>query len=80
MKNWRRKSVQQDNAESATAFAIATQAGVGVVLPLVAGGLIGWYLDEYVFHSAFFIATLVGLLLGLAIGFYTLIRLVSLLR
>jgi F0F1-type ATP synthase assembly protein I len=80
MKQWRKKSVQQDDAESVTAFAIATQAGLGVALPLVAGGLIGWYLDTHVFHSGFFIATLVGLLLGLIIGFYTLIRLVSLLR
>ncbi len=80
MKNRRRKSLQQADAESATAFAIATQAGLGVVLPLVAGGFIGWYLDENVFHSAFFIATLIGLLLGLLIGAYTLIRLVSLLR
>ena len=80
MKNQRRRSFQQSEAESVTALAIATQAGLGIVLPLVAGGLIGWYLDENVLHSTVFVATLIGLLLGLLIGVYGLIRLISLLR
>ena len=80
MKYQRRSSVQPSEGESITAFAIATQAGLGIVLPLVAGGLIGWYLDGQVLHSAIHLATLVGLLMGLLVGGYGLIRLLSLLR
>jgi F0F1-type ATP synthase assembly protein I len=80
MKQPRRKSLQQSEGESITAFAIATQAGLGIVLPLVAGGLIGWYLDGHLLHSAIPLATLVGLLIGLLVGAYGLIRLISLLR
>jgi F0F1-type ATP synthase assembly protein I len=80
MKNQRRGSLQQTEGESITALAIATQAGLGIALPLVAGGLIGWYLDGYVFHNTVYIATLLGLLLGLLVGVYGLIRLISLLR
>lgn len=61
------------------AFAIASQVGLGIVLPLVAGGLIGWYLDSSVFHDSVPIATLIGLLLGLAAGVYGFYRLISLL-
>lgn len=80
MKQQRRRAVQPSEGESITAFAIATQAGLGIVLPLVAGGLIGWYLDGHMLHSATHLATLVGLLLGLLVGVYGLIRLISLLR
>ncbi len=80
MKRQSRRSVKQAEGESITAFAIATQAGLGIVLPLVAGGLIGWYLDGRVLHSAIHLATLIGLLLGLFVGVYGLIRLISLLR
>ncbi len=80
MKNPRRGSVKQSEGESVTALAIATQAGLGIVLPLVAGGLIGWYLDSQVFHNTVYIATLLGLLLGLLVGLYGLVRLMSMLR
>ncbi|HEY7124256.1 MAG TPA: AtpZ/AtpI family protein [Ktedonobacterales bacterium] len=68
------------DAPSVTAFALASQVGLGIVLPLVAGGLLGWYLDGQVFHSHIPVATVIGLLLGLIIGVFGLIRLVSLLR
>ena len=80
MKNQRRGSGSQSEGESITALAIATQAGLGIVLPLVAGGLIGWYLDAHIFHNTVYIATLLGLLLGLFVGLYGLVRLISLLR
>ncbi len=68
------------DAPSIRAFAVASQVGLGIVLPLVAGGLLGWYLDGQVFHNHTPVATLVGLLLGLIIGVFGLMRLVSLLR
>ena len=80
MKYQKRRPVVQDDAESVTALAIATQAGLGIVLPLVGGGLLGWYLDGHVLHSTVYIATLIGLLLGLVVGVYSLIRLMNLLR
>ena len=80
MRNQKRRSLMQDDAGSVTVLAIATQAGLGIVLPLVGGGLIGWYLDGQVFHNTVSIATLIGLLLGLVIGVYGLIRLMRLLR
>lgn len=80
MKNRSRRSSEQTKDESITAFAIATQVGLGMVLPLVAGGLIGWYLDEHALRSTIHLATLIGLLLGLLVGVYGLIRLISLLR
>ena len=80
MRNQKRQSLVQDDAGSVTVLAIATQAGLGVVLPLVGGGLIGWYLDGHVFHNTVYLATLIGLLLGLVIGVYGLIRLMRLLR
>jgi len=80
MRNQKRRSLVQDDAGSVTALAVATQAGLGIVLPLVGGGLIGWYLDGHVFHNTVYIATLIGLLLGLIIGVYGLIRLIGLLR
>lgn len=80
MKNRNRRSAARSNAESATAFALAAQAGLGIVLPLVAGGLIGWYLDGHVFHSHVYVATLLGLLLGLLVGILGLVRLLRLLR
>jgi F0F1-type ATP synthase assembly protein I len=80
MKNRNRRSAARSQAESATAFAIAAQAGLGIVLPLVAGGFIGWYLDGHAFHNHVYIATLIGLLLGLFVGVYGLIRLLRLLR
>lgn len=80
MKNRNRRSAVRSGAGSATAFAIALQAGLGIVLPLVAGGLIGWYLDAHAFHNRVYVATLIGLLLGLFVGLYGLIRLLRLLR
>ncbi len=75
-----RPSRNQMDATTATAFAIASQVGLGIVLPLVAGGIIGWYLDGQVFHNHVPLATLVGLLLGLITSVYGLVRLISLLR
>ncbi len=70
---------EQESA-SVTAMAIATQVGLGIVLPLVGGGLIGWYLDGHVLHNAVPIATLIGLGIGLLVGIYGLMRLVALLK
>ena len=80
MKKQGQSASEQSEGESITAFAIATQAGLGIVLPLVAGGLIGWYLDGQILHTTIHLATLIGLLLGLLVGVYGLIRLISLLR
>ena len=80
MKKQSRSASKQSEGESITAFAIATQAGLGIVLPLVAGGLIGWYLDGHVLHHTIYLATLIGLLLGLLVGVYGLLRLISMLR
>jgi len=63
---------------SINALAVASQVAFGIITPMVGGALIGWYLDSQVFHSVP-IATLIGLLLGLAAGIYGLIRLISLL-
>jgi F0F1-type ATP synthase assembly protein I len=60
-------------------YAIASQVGLGIALPPVAGGVIGWYLDSHVIHSSVPIATIVGLLLGLSAAVYGFIRLISLL-
>ncbi len=67
------------NRSSINAFAVASQVAFGIITPLVGGALIGWYLDSQVFHNSVPIATLIGLLLGLAAGVYGLIRLISLL-
>ncbi len=67
------------DSSSINAFAVASQVAFGIITPLVGGALIGWYLDSQVFHNHVPIATLIGLLLGLAAGVYGLIRLISLL-
>jgi|GEM_PF-1162628 len=79
MKNKNKEQPGGFDRSSINAFAVASQVGLGVVLPLVGGGLIGWYLDFKVFHDSVPLATLIGLLLGLAASVYGLIRLISLL-
>ncbi len=71
---------EEQEATSVTAMAIATQVGLGIVLPLAGGGLIGWYLDSHVLHNTVPIATLIGLGAGLLVGVYGLMRLVALLK
>ena len=81
MKNRLKKPLpKEQESASVTAMAIATQIGLGVALPLVAGGLIGWYLDGHVLHNTVPIATLLGLGIGLLVGMYGLMRLVALLK
>jgi F0F1-type ATP synthase assembly protein I len=79
MKNPDHGKPDESTDSSIKGFAIASQVGFGVALPLVAGGVIGWYLDSQVFHNHVPIATLIGLLLGLAACVYGLFRLISLL-
>ena len=79
MKNPGNPKSDESNDSSIKVYAIANQVGLGIVLPLAGGGVIGWYLDAHIFHNSVPIATLIGLLLGLAAGVYGFIRLVSLL-
>ena len=81
MKNKIKQPLPEDQEGTAvTAMAIATQVGLGIVVPLVGGALIGWYLDGHVLHNAVPIATLIGLGVGLLVGVYGLMRLVALLK
>jgi F0F1-type ATP synthase assembly protein I len=81
MKNAPKRPLPEEQERSSvTAMAIATQVGLGIVLPLVGGGLIGWYIDGHLLHNAVPIATLIGLGIGLLVGVYGLIRLVALLK
>jgi F0F1-type ATP synthase assembly protein I len=79
MSNPNKRDTEESKDSSLRVYAIASQVGVGIVLPLVGGGVIGWYLDSHVFHNSVPIATLLGLLLGFAAGVYGFIRLISLL-
>jgi F0F1-type ATP synthase assembly protein I len=79
MKNNDNRQANGLDRSSINALAVASQVGLGIVLPPVGGALIGWYLDSQVFHSSVPIATIIGLLLGLAAGIYGLFRLISLL-
>jgi F0F1-type ATP synthase assembly protein I len=79
MKNEKKRKPGGYDRSTINAFAIASQVGLGIVLPPVAGALIGRYLDVQVIHDSVPIATIIGLLLGLAAGVYGLFRLVSLL-
>lgn len=78
MKNPNNKQDESKDS-SIKVYAIASQVGLGIVLPLAGGGVLGWYLDSHVFHTTVPIATLIGLLLGLIAGVYGFIRLISLL-
>lgn len=81
MKNTLKQPLPEDQeSTSVTAMAIATQVGLGIVLPLAGGGLIGWYIDSHMLHNAVPIVTLLGLGIGLLIGVYGLMRLVALLK
>jgi len=80
MKNDKQREPGGMDRSTINAFAVASQVGLGIVLPPVAGALIGHYLDVQVFGNTHVpIATLIGLLLGLAAGVYGLVRLISLL-
>jgi F0F1-type ATP synthase assembly protein I len=79
MQNPKNRKPDESTDSSIRAYAIASQVGLGIVLPLAAGGVIGWYLDSHVFNNSVPIATIIGLLLGLAAGVYGFIRLISLL-
>ncbi len=74
-----RKTHDGLDRSSIQAFAVASQVAFGISASLVGGALLGWYLDQHVFHTSVPLATLIGLLLGLAAGVYGLIRLLSLL-
>jgi F0F1-type ATP synthase assembly protein I len=80
MKNRNKPTSDESRNSSFRVYAIASQVGLGIVLPLVGGGVLGWYLDSHVFHNTVPIATLIGLLLGLIAGVYGFIRLISLLN
>lgn len=79
MKNPGNQKSGESKDSSIKVYAIASQVGLGIVLPLAGGGVIGWYLDSQVFHNTVPIATIIGLLLGLAACVYGFIRLISLL-
>jgi F0F1-type ATP synthase assembly protein I len=79
MKNPGNQKSGESKDSSIKVYAVASQVGLGIALPPVAGGVIGWYLDSHVILNAVPIATLLGLLLGLAAAVYGFIRLISLL-
>jgi F0F1-type ATP synthase assembly protein I len=79
MQNPKKQTTDESRDSSIKAYAIASQVGLGIVLPLAGGGVLGWYLDSHVFQNTVPIATLIGLLLGLIAGVYGFIRLISLL-
>jgi ATP synthase protein I len=58
-----------------TAFALLGQIGLTLVIPMLIGIFVGLFIDSKL-HTAP-IATLIGLLLGLAAGVYGVYRLVS---
>jgi F0F1-type ATP synthase assembly protein I len=59
---------------TAQALALIGQIGLTIALPPVFGGLAGQYLDHQVFHDPAPLATVFGLLLGLAAGITLAVR------
>jgi F0F1-type ATP synthase assembly protein I len=66
---------QQPNRRDYTAFALLGQVGLTISLSMLAGVLIGRFIDSKLDTSP--IATLIGLLLGLAAGIFGVYRLIS---
>lgn len=66
-----------DNNSLVRALALVGQVGFSIALPMVFGAFLGQYLDSGVFHDKASIATIFGLLLGLAAGVTLVIRVVS---
>jgi F0F1-type ATP synthase assembly protein I len=79
MKNPGKPKSGESKDSSIKVYAVASQVGLGIALPPVAGGVIGWYLDSHFIHDSVPLATIIGLLLGLAAAVYGFIRLISLL-
>lgn len=67
---------KNDDAAFFTAFALIGQLGFYIALPLVLGGIGGRYLDMTL-HSSTPFATILGLLLGLAVGVLLVVRAIS---
>ncbi len=67
---------KQSNAEFLGALALVGQVGLYIALPTLVGAFLGHFLDTRINDSAP-IATIIGLLLGLAAGVTLVIRAVS---
>ena len=66
---------QGPNPSDWYAFALLGQVGLTIVIPCLLGIGAGLFIDNH-FHTSP-IATLIGLLLGLAVGIYGVFRLIS---
>lgn len=68
---------KDSNAEFIGALALVGQVGLYIALPTLFGAFLGHFLDTGVIHDSAPIATIIGLLLGLAAGVTLVIRAVS---
>jgi predicted F0F1-ATPase subunit len=75
MKNDSNNRQKRPDSSTWAALALLGQVGLLIVLPMLAGIGIGLFIDHQLHSTP--IATLIGLLLGLAVGVYGVYRLVS---
>ena len=73
------KGKNGNNRSLYTALALAGQVGLSIVLPMVFGAFIGQAIDRAL-HDSVSLATIIGLLLGLAAGIYGVFRLIASVR
>ncbi len=70
------KNAPGSDAGFYAALALVGQVGLFIALPMVFGALFGQFLDRTV-HDSAPIATIFGLLLGLAAGVFLVVRMIS---
>ncbi len=63
-----------DNAGFYRALALVGQVGFYIAVPMVLGAFLGRFLDNALFHDTASLATIFGLLLGLAAGVALVVR------
>ncbi len=71
-----KKNKGDDNRSFVFAFALLGQVGFLIVIPPVVGAFLGQWLDGAL-HDTNHLATIIGLLLGLAAGVTLVVRMVS---
>ncbi len=64
---------QSESSSYAIALGLLVQVGFYIALPLVGGALLGQYIDQRL-HDSTPLATIFGLLLGLAVGVTLVVR------
>jgi F0F1-type ATP synthase assembly protein I len=68
------KDQRNNNAGFYSALALVGQVGFYIAVPMVLGAFLGQFLDSHVFHDPAPLATIFGLLLGLAAGVALVVR------